>query len=421
MSGNKNYSTVFNAFEQPNSYNINTTHPLIPSSQEYLQYKKYVSIHSEDRDMLKFPNSNNFEIELPEDLLNVVSVRLVNWTFPSNYETFSLLNSNVTMTFKITNPYNPGENGYPNNLLNNVFACLFTSLNEDYTITIENGFYNPIQIVTELTNKFNESVTLRISEYLLNNGLTDLLYEFNSLGGYNNFVIVYNNVSQKVWFGNKCDGFVLTNETQLNKDNANYLCDTKQQVPDFSNWGLPGNVGLTRCNVESISKIGFTPRFYYGDVFVGDNGYWLTPASYPNANVYYIECPFKVNLMGPSCFYMELEGQNCIDETSPYNVSSFTLKTNETNGIVNSSFAKISIPTTPLAQWFDRDSPPYKLYMPPAERMRKFRFKLRYHNGQLINFGTSNFTFTLEFVLLQPQQLRKVTTFNGSYNKNYII
>jgi hypothetical protein len=415
-----NHSNNFYQSEPTQNFNLNTTHPLIPSSQEYVQYKKYVSIHSEDRDILKYPNSNTFEIELPEDLLNVVSLRLVDWTFPSNYDTFSSSNSNVTMSFKITNPYNPGANGLSDDLVDAIFAALFTTLDNNYTITIEDGFYNPIQMVTELTNKFNESVTNRISTYLLNNSLTDLLNEFNALGGYTNFIVVYNNVSQKVWFGNKCDGFVLTNQTQFSDTFVNHFCNIQQQTNDFSNWGLPGNIGLNRNNIESVSISGFTPRFYYGDVFVGDNGYWLTPTSYPGANVYYIECPFKINLLGPSCFYMEIEGQNCIDETSPYNISSFTLRTNETNGVVNSSFAKIAIPSTPNSQWFDRDSPPYKLYMPPAERMRKFKFKLRYHNEELVNFGTTNYTFTLEFVLLQPQQLRKVTTFNGSYNKNYI-
>ena len=27
-------------------YNVNTSHPLIPNSQEYIYYKKYISIHS---------------------------------------------------------------------------------------------------------------------------------------------------------------------------------------------------------------------------------------------------------------------------------------------------------------------------------------------------------------------------------------
>ena len=110
--------------------------------------------------------------------------------------------------------------------------------------------------------------------------------------------------------------------------------------------------------------------------------------------------------MGPAFIYMELSGQNCIDETQPFNVSDFTTKTNGTNGIVNSSFAKIAVPSTPISQWFDRESLPYKFYYPPAERMKRFRVFLRYHNGQQVNFGVFNYSFIIEFTLQLPQILR---------------
>jgi hypothetical protein len=114
--------------------------------------------------------------------------------------------------------------------------------------------------------------------------------------------------------------------------------------------------------------------------------------------------------MGEAFMYMEIEGQNCIDETQPFNVSKFTLTTNQTNGIVNSSFAKLGIPTAPLSQWFDRDSFPYKLYNPPAERIRRLRIKLRYHNGRLVDFGVFNYSFMLQFTLISPQILRTSRT-----------
>jgi hypothetical protein len=111
--------------------------------------------------------------------------------------------------------------------------------------------------------------------------------------------------------------------------------------------------------------------------------------------------------MGEAYFYLDVDQFNCIDETSPYNLSKFTLHTNETNGIVNSSLAKIAVPTTPISQWFDKESQPYKLYLPPAERIRRMRVKLRYHNGQLVDFGKFNFTFTLEFTQYLPSQLKQ--------------
>ena len=119
----------------------------------------------------------------------------------------------------------------------------------------------------------------------------------------------------------------------------------------------------------------------------------------PTAQVHFLDASYKINLFGVSYIYMEVDGLNCIDETSPFNISNFTLTTNKTNGVVNSAFAKIAVPTTPMSQWFDKIAQPYKLYLPPAERIRKLKIKLRYHNGQLVNFGVFNYSFTLEFTL----------------------
>ena len=418
-------------------YNTNTSHPLIQSAQEYIFYKKYVSIHSEDRDMLKYPTASDFEIELPEDLLNVASLRLYDWCFPCNYDTFSSIFNNVTMTFQINNPYNPNINNLSDLLAQKIFECLFLTTNQDYTITIENGFYNPQQIATELTNKFNTAVTNRITSYFISKSTdpdyVEALSLFNASGGYTNFVIAYNIVGIKLWFGNISDGFILTNETQFINSSINNNIQCPQlpgtinipyppyKVPEYTSWGLPGYLGLSRCNTSSISgsdadannsatyNSSTVPRFYYGNALnPGDNGYWLLPnENLPGSQVYWVEAPYKINIMGPSYIYMEIDGQNFIDETAPYNISAFTLTTNQTNGIVNSSFAKIPVISTPLSQWFDKDHLPYKYYYPPAERIRKFHIRFRYHNGMLVDFGTFNYSITIEFTLQVPQILRK--------------
>ena len=434
MSGLFNNRGQMPSFNEP-GFNTNTNHPLIPNSQEYIYYKKYVSIHSEDRDMVKYPSSSEFEIEMPQDMLNIIALRLADWSFPSNYNTFSVYNENVTMTFTINNPYNPNlVDGFSASVLaQKTFEYLYLNQTTSYSIQISDGFYNPQQMATELTNRFNAAVTAPLTAYLtaqsvnpsldpdpvinaqLQQEYIAALAALSAAGGYTRFVIVYNTVEQKIWFGNICDGFVLTNETQFTTDKgANGVsCATRSRLPNYSEWGLPGNVGLPRYNVASISDPSgvLAPRFYYGDVFPGDNGYWLLPdPQLVGSTVYWAECVYKINLMGPAFIYMEIEGQNCIDETAPYNLSEFTTKTNETNGIANSSFAKIPVPTTPLAQWFDRDSMPYKFYYPPAERMRKLKIKLRYHDGQIVNFGVFNYSFNIEFVLQLPQILRNSNT-----------
>lgn len=401
------------------SFNTNQNHPLIQNSQEYIYVDKFVSIHSEDRDIFKFPNASEFEIEMPEDLLNVAAIKLIQWTFPSNYNTFSAANNNITFSFTITNPYNPGENNVSNEFAQNIFEALWVSQGTPYTFIIEEGFYNPIQMATELTNKMNYAVTQRISGYFTEQGWTDSLSQLNSNGGYQNFTVVYNNVSFKLWFGNRADGFTLINDISnvITEPSPNF-CPTVSYLPNSSQYGLPGFLGLPRYNTQSISSKDLVtpniitysgiqvPRFFYGDVNPGDNGYWLLPLDLSGCQVYWVEAINKINLMGEAFIYMELSGQNCIDETQPYNISNFTLTTNQTNGIVNSSFAKLPVPTTPLSQWFDRESIPYKWYLPPAERMRRLKIKLRYHNGQLVDFGVFNYSFTLQFIIMSPQILR---------------
>lgn len=408
----------------------NNNHPLIPNSQEYMYFKKYVSIHSEDRNILKYSNPAEFEIEFPEDITNVVSLRLVQWCFPSNYNLFSVLNKNVSMTFKINNPYNPNENGVDNILLQKTFEFLYMNQNNNYSIIIEEGNYTPQQLATELTNRFNNIITDELTDYF-NLKMTDpslsfeeqaeysqALTDLNAQGGYTNFVIVYNEVSKKIWFGNICDGFILSNTTQIIRNSYEGIisCSINDSLPNYIETGLPGNLGLSRVDDVSVTYVSnidttdvanyngsYVPRFFY---LQGNTGFWLLPnPSLPNSSVNWVEPQNAIQIDELCSFYMEVEKQNIIDETEPFNVSDFTRKTNGTNGIVNSAFAKIVF-DSPYSKWVDTESLPYKFYYPPAERMRKFKFKIRYHNGKLVQFGNLNYSFIIEFTTALPQILR---------------
>ncbi len=417
-------------FTQFKNYNVEQNHPIQQNSQEYMFYRKYVSIHSEDRDILKYPDSTEFEIEMPEDMLNVAAIKLIQWTFPANYNTFSPKNNNVVLSFKIDKPCNPGALGILDEYNQRIFDALWYNREKNLQFIIEEGFYNPIQMATELTNKFNSAASFAIRQYFVEqntlypaDGWNNTLAQFDQIG-YNRFIVVYNAVSLKLWFGNNADGFTINNilGTIVNQvEVANVDCRAASgSVPDSTNWGLSGYLGLPRCNSSSINSASIAdlpnlasyngisvPRFYYGDVTPGDNGYWLLPnPDLSGCQVNWVEAFYKVNLMGEAFIYMELFGQNCIDETQPFNLSKFNLETNRTNGIVNSAFAKLAVPSTPLSQWFDRDAVPYKYYYPPAERMRRLKVKLRYHNGRPVNFGVFNYSFMLEFTLMVPQILR---------------
>jgi hypothetical protein len=420
-------------------FNTATNYPLIPNAQQYMFEKQYVSIHSEDRNVLKFPNSSEFEIELPQDYLNVQGVKMVTSRFPSNLNVFSYALKNVTVTFRITEPYNPANYEWPYDgsypvILDNIFAALYYNQQQDFVVVIEEGNYTPQQMVTQLNNQFNLLVTNLIanSSYLSSEEQATFLAE----GGYNEFVVVYNEVSKKFWFGNKSSGFVLTNSVvvyleqysfqcsgvsplvtgnyQLRLDssgvNINYMNCQAVNTSNYMPWGLPWYLGLPRCDsVAEIDLSGNTrnsaTRFFYTDV---SNGIWLVPSGYPNyfgASAYYVEATYQANLTPPLYFYVELKGLNFLDETEPYNFTSFTMQTNQTNGIVKSAFAKIPILTNCEQQWYE-STDGHKIYNPPAERIRRIYVKIRYHDGTLVNFGSSEFSFMLEFSLFRPQNAK---------------
>ena len=380
-------------------WNTQNNHPLINNSNDYFLEKKFISIHSGDRDIIKYPLSSEFEIELPQDYLNVQSLQLSNWTFPSNYYTFSKLQNNISLVFTII-PSKPSSKN-TSIYYQNVYKAI--TRDTKFIIEIEEGFYDPEQLSIELTRKMNEKVSIYLFEYFTQKNILD------SYKPYNEFVVAYNIVSQKLWFGNKSSMFV------LNNDDSSFCLQTKcvtnnslqNVLPEYDNWGLPFNLGFTRKKAEAIIAEERL-RFYYGDVFPNDNGYWISPnEDLIDSNIYYLEAPLKINIMGPGYFYMELAGYNYLDETSPYTLNQFTSTTNITTGIVNSAFAKICIPSCPLSQWFDNENQPIKYFDPPAERIRRFKIKFRYHNGYLVDFASYEFSFTIQLNILRPQIKKK--------------
>ena len=392
-------------------FNTQTSHPIIPNSQEYMFEQQYISIHSEDRNILKYPNSSEFEIELPQDYLNVQGFRLVSGSFPANMDMFSPKKKNVTMTFQITAPYNPTEISPPDAIQTAIYAML-RDRKDNFVVLIETGTYSPKQMETEIANKMNAAV----SAYLLGPDTTFTPQEasdFRASGEYTEFVVAYNEVNRKLWIGNRSSEFKLTNTDTARYEEQAYLClcDNNDISPDFKHWGLPGYLGFTRCDATSTKQSSETQtRFYYGDVKPGDNGVWLTAnASLPGATAYFVTAPTQVNLRAPAYFYMEIKLLNSIDETAPFNYSKFTQETNQTNGIVKSAFAKIPLMSTDTENNYYEElnvANYFKIYNPPVERIRKLSIKLRYHDGMLVDFGNNDYTFALELSIFRPQNNR---------------
>ena len=81
------------------NFKLQTSHPLIQSEQTFVLDRKVISVHSIDRDYKKWPNSNNFGIDLGEAFHNVQSLRLIDYSLPTNNYTFSTSYQNTKMSF----------------------------------------------------------------------------------------------------------------------------------------------------------------------------------------------------------------------------------------------------------------------------------------------------------------------------------
>ena len=83
------------------SYSLHNNHPLISKNEKCLLNRKVVTIHSEDRDIVKYPNAHEFSINLPQSLKNIQSMRLLDTIFPADLYVFSNNYQNTKLTIGI--------------------------------------------------------------------------------------------------------------------------------------------------------------------------------------------------------------------------------------------------------------------------------------------------------------------------------
>jgi hypothetical protein len=334
------------------SYNLGNNKPLINREQSYVLDRKLITIHSEDRDISKWPLSNQFEVLLPDSIRNVQSLRIIEVSMPSNLYTFSKKYQNTKLTFSLN------------------------SLSSPTTIEIEEGFYSPTELSLELTNKMNSG--------------TDT-----------SFNVHYNKISQKLWFGHTDSSFNL--DFSLNHYSQTN-CDQFQSniFNQYTNWGLPSYLGFDKKKYNSKDSSG-NKTFDYIPL----------PNTWTDTNnndiQFWIEAPNTINIMGDKCIYMDVEKYNTMDELYPYTQSINELNNYNFSGYsgkVNSAFAKI-----PINAEYDKqivDSRTLFLnnlahYEPPIERISKLKFTFRFHDGRLVDFHDCSFDFTLEFNCLKNE------------------
>lgn len=347
---------------------MSNTKALIRNEQTYVLDRKLLTIHSEDRDISKWKSSSYFEIMMPEPLLNVQSLRLVEISLPCDLYTFSGKYQNTKMSVTV----------------GGVTA----------TITIEDGLYTPNQLANELTNLLNAS------------SLTTAPDMFN---------VLYNEVSHKFWFGTTSNiPFTLNFDQQISYSDVSGICYENLGVWDYyTKWGLPSYLGFNKETYNSSSAP--APNVNYNSAIGTPSNIWKDTAGVDITD--YVIAPLPAKLQGDAAIYMELEKYNSMDELYPYSRHTTATFNNDFNGRVNSAFAKIPLQT---AQTNDgnsintyRQESKYEFLMnathydPPLERLSKLKFKFRYHDGRLVDFQDIPVDFTIEFNMLRNEIARK--------------
>ena len=310
---------------------------LIDRLQNFTLDRKILYIDSNDRDINRWPNPCEFEISCPQNYNNVESIRLV------NIQT-------------INKCYNISEY-----LQNNKLICTINGVSN--TITLKDGYYNYNQLQNSLQNK-------------LNNINID-----------NSFVVKYNEVNQKMFFGHSDNSFSLSFHGLVYNNNCinnNYVNIYNQ----YSKWGLGYILGFNKNNYISIDSS--SNNFIQYETSL--NNFWINS---DNTN-YIIEPPNAIDLDENKQIFVEIEKLNKADEIKPF----ITDKINNTNsGIVNSFFAKIPIILLTENQSINNKEcyiEGASYFQPPIDKISKLKIKLRYHNGMLVDLQNKNISLTFE-------------------------
>ena len=158
--------------------------------------------------------------------------------------------------------------------------------------------------------------------------------------------------------------------------------------------------------IETSSNVLF--NYDNSNVWLSPDPTNVIPSQTPYA--YYVVAPKTISLFGDSAIYMEFDKFNTIDELVPYVERTNNMYNNDYNGRVKSAFAKIPITQSgQSSQIFDSRNQflqNVSQYHPPIERIKKVKFRFRYHDGRLVDFKDNNFNFTIAFNQLKDEIAR---------------
>lgn len=325
--------------------------PIISRRESYVIAHKALSVHSVDRDITKWPNSNHFAINIPYSIKNVTSMALISSIFPSNQKVISTANENTKMSVTV------GQIG-------------------PIMIEIDEGTYTTAQLTNELKNKLDTVDS--------------------------NFEVLYNEVSQKFVFYNTESGFTFHFSTPEDYER----CDRDSPLyKNHSGWGLGYTLGFNTKQDYVVSD--------QSDLIIA-SAEPPVEIEIADTTCYVLNADVNPRLFVDSSIYMEIKQYNHYDEMIPFSETNNTTITSSNRGSIytrndgvggktDSAFAKIQMVQQPLTlsvQDASTNKCNIARFMDPINRLSRLEFKFRYHNGRMVDFQDQPFEFTMEIIHL---------------------
>jgi hypothetical protein len=327
-------------------YYMNLVQPIIPRRESYVVSHKALSVHSVDRDITKWPNSNHFAVNVPYTIKNVTSMALVNSIFPSNQKVISTANENTKMTVTCDSVKHP--------------------------IEIDEGTYTTARLTNELKNK---------------------LATVDS-----DFDVLYNEVSQKFVFYNTKHQFTF----HFSSAEEYERCDRDSPLyKNHSGWGLGYTLGFNNKQdyvVSTTSDI----SIHSVDSVVTDSGVYVlnadvNPRLFVDSSIY-----MEIKQYNHYDEMIPFSETNNTTLTSANRATVYT-RNDGVGGTTDSAFAKIQMVQQPLSlsvQDFTNNKCNIARFIDPVNRLSRLEFKFRYHNGRMVDFQDQPFEFTIEITHL---------------------
>jgi hypothetical protein len=322
---------------------------------------KNISIHSEDRNIRYWKNANHFSIELPEPVKNIKALQLKDIELPILY---SFSKSYNNCSFDI--------------------SCDFPNSGSNKTITITDGNYTGEQMAYELQNQLN--YTFRE---------IDSVYDSNDVSI--QFHVFYHEVMDKCIIIHPTQKFELfkTNETN-DYDLLYYLGFEYNSSRDKTNGLSSIEYDLSLNNINNI-------HFMYSSIKSTSPNIDEHPLQYldsiintsVDSSLNVIIPHTKQRIYGEKMVYIEVDGFNSINELEPNKSKSF--KVNSAISYVKNKY-KSDIITHDNERIVSDNQTIFKV---TKERIQKLTFKFRFHNGKLVDFQNSPFSFMLSFTTIR--------------------